>query len=299
MRSSVFFRSTAGTLVTADGVWRCAQKLACAPVDRWILKLWEIDGACPPARERELPRGDVSLIVNLAGRHAIVDPKHPARETVFDDAWVTGLHETAFITASGGRAWLCGARFTVEGAYRFLGVAPREIANTLVHLDTLHGSSATRLVDEIRTAATADLRLSILGDYIIEQAARNCRWDVAVAWALNRISASHGCVPVASIAREIGWSRKHLHRRFVDQVGIAPKSCAKVARFHSALLALESVEEERLASTAQRLGYFDQAHLAREFRAIAGLTITEYQRARGYSIDYGFARESASHSSKS
>jgi AraC-like DNA-binding protein len=296
--SALFAELHAGRLETADGVWQFGRKSVRPPLDRWIAKLWELDGSCPPAREREMPRGDVSLIVNLAGRHAVVDASDARIEHVFKDAWVTGLQEQSFITASGGRAWLCGARLTVEGAFRLFGVAPRELANSIVDLDAVHGAQACELVDAMRNAANSDRRLTLLGSYIAEHAERRCRWDATVAWALERISGTRGSLPVASVAKEIGWSRKHLHRRFVDQVGIAPKRCAQLARFHAAMLALERSGEERLAAAAQRLGYFDQAHLAREFRAIAGITIREYQLGRRFGTDYGFAREGTSHSSK-
>jgi AraC-like DNA-binding protein len=297
--SVLLCEARAGRLTTPDGAWQFAAKMPRPPLDRWIGKLWELEGSCPPARERELPRGDLSLIVNLEGRHAVVDSTDPQREHVFKNAWVTGLQERAFVTASGGRAWLCGARLTVEGAYRLFGVAPRELANTIVDLDALHGAAARTLVDAVRNAPTADRRLTLLGMYIAEHAARACKWDTAVEWALERIAATRGCLPVSSLAREIGWSREHLHRRFVNQVGLGPKTCAQLARFHSTLLALEYHSDDGLAAAAQRLGYFDQAHLAREFRAIAGTTITDYRRGRPFGADYGFARERTSHSSKS
>lgn len=297
--SVLLFETRAGRLTTPDGVWQFASKEPRQPLDRWVSKLWELDGTAPPARERELPRGDISLIVNLEGRHAIVDATDLRREQVFKDAWVTGLQDRAFLTASGGRAWLCGARLTVEGAYRLFGVAPRELANTIVDLDALHGATARTLVDAVRSAPTADHRLTLLGKYIAEHAARSCKWDRAVEWALGRIATTCGCVSVLGLAREIGWSREHLHRRFVNQVGLAPKTCAQLARFHATLLALEHHTDDGLAAAAQWLGYFDQAHLAREFRAIAGTTITDYRRGRQFAADYGFARESRSHSSKS
>ena len=289
----------AGRIATPDGAWQFAVQVPRPPFARWIGRLWELDGGCPPAREREMPRGDISLIVNLAGHHAVVDATDSRCEHVFKDAWVTGLQERAFITASGGRAWLCGARLTVEGAYRLFGVAPRELANTIVDLDALHGAAARTMVDAVRNAPTARDRLSLLGAYIAERAQRDCRWDTTVAWALDRISATRGCVSVLGLAREIGWSREHLHRRFVNQVGLAPKSCAQLARFHATLLALERHSDDGLAAAAQRLGYYDQAHLAREFRAIAGTTITDYCRGRAFGADYGFSRERTSHSSKS
>jgi AraC-like DNA-binding protein len=288
-----------GRLTTLDGTWQFAVKAPRPPLDRWIRKLWELDGGCPPARERELPRGDISVIVNLDGRHSVVDSTDPQREHVFKDAWVTGLQERAFLTASGGRAWLCGAQLTVEGAYRSFGVAPRELANTIVDLDALHGAAARALVDAIRNAPTAERRLTLLGTYIGDRATRACKWDATVEWALERIAVTRGCVPIVSLARQIGWSREHLHRRFVDQVGLGPKTCAQLARFHATLLALEYHSDDGLAAVAQRLGYFDQAHLAREFRAIAGTTITDYRHGRRYGADYGFARERTSHSSKS
>jgi AraC-like DNA-binding protein len=297
MDTGLLFETHASRLTTPDGTWQFATKLPRPPLDRWVGKLWELDGAGPPARERELPRGDISLIVNLDGRHAVVDATDLRREHVFKDAWVTGLQERAFLTASGGRAWLCGARLTVEGAYRLFGVAPSELANTIADLDALHGAAARALVDAIRNAPTADRRLTLLGKYVVESAARSCKWDGAVEWALDRITATRGCVSVLSLAREIGWSREHLHRRFVNQVGLGPKACAQLARFHATLLALEHHTDDGLAAAAQRLGYFDQAHLAREFRAIAGTTITDYRRGRQFGADYGFARES--HSSKS
>ena len=289
----------AGRLTTPDGAWQFAVQVPRPPLGRWVGRLWELDGGCPPARERELPRGDISVIVNLEGRHAVVDATDARQEHVFKDAWVTGLQERAFITASGGRAWLCGARLTVEGAYRLFGVAPRELANTIVDLDALHGAAARAMVDAVRNAPTAERRLALLGAYIAQRAQRDCRWDTAVEWAVDRISATRGCVTVMSLAREIGWSREHLHRRFVNQVGLGPKTCAQLARFHATLLALEWHSDDSLAAAAQRLGYFDQAHLAREFRAIAGTTITDYRSGRRFGADYGFAREGTSHSSKS
>jgi hypothetical protein len=114
--SVLLFDARGGRLATPDGAWQFALKAPRPPLDRWIARLWELDGSCAPSRERELPRGDISVIVNLEGRHAVVDSTDWQHEHVFKDAWVTGPQERAFLTASGGHAWLCGARLTIEGA---------------------------------------------------------------------------------------------------------------------------------------------------------------------------------------
>jgi AraC-like DNA-binding protein len=73
---------------------------------------------------------------------------------------------------------------------------------------------------------------------------------------------------VASIAREVGWSRKHLARRFADEVGLGPKSVSRIVRFNRAIAASRS--GSGWAGIAADCGYADQAHMVREFRELAG-----------------------------
>jgi AraC-like DNA-binding protein len=71
------------------------------------------------------------------------------------------------------------------------------------------------------------------------------------------------------------------HRRFIqlfrDAVGLAPKRFRRVTRFQRALDSLRIAPEGGLASLALDLGYADQAHLTREFRAMAGLSPTAWR----------------------
>jgi AraC-like DNA-binding protein len=106
-----------------------------------------------------------------------------------------------------------------------------------------------------------------------------------VAWAWRRLVRSAGRVGVQELADETGWSRRHLLTRFRTQVGLAPKTTARVLRFHHAvrLLAPASVYGGRpgiaapsISDVAAACGYADHAHLVREFHALAGCTPTEY-----------------------
>jgi len=69
------------------------------------------------------------------------------------------------------------------------------------------------------------------------------------------------------------WSGRHLTSRFRTEIGLTPKAAARVIRFDRArhlLIAKAADSGYRLADLAATCGYFDQAHLAREFRALAG-----------------------------
>ena len=75
-----------------------------------------------------------------------------------------------------------------------------------------------------------------------------------------------------AVASGLGVSERHLRRVFHETVGVSPKAFAKLTRFHRALRAARDDAHAGWASIAAAAGYYDQAHLIAEFRAIAGAT---------------------------
>jgi transcriptional regulator GlxA family with amidase domain len=89
--------------------------------------------------------------------------------------------------------------------------------------------------------------------------------------------ASGGCVDIGHVAREVGWSRRHLGERFHREVGLAPKPTARLVRFDRAKSLLKRrAGAGTVADVAAATGYADQAHFTREFRALAGSTPTRW-----------------------
>ncbi|WP_038378455.1 helix-turn-helix domain-containing protein, partial [Bradyrhizobium elkanii] len=74
------------------------------------------------------------------------------------------------------------------------------------------------------------------------------------------------------------WSRKHLASRFRSELGLAPKSLARMMRFHRASQLAQSQAALGWAGIAVESGYADQAHLAREFVEFAGEPPTAWAR---------------------
>jgi len=100
--------------------------------------------------------------------------------------------------------------------------------------------------------------------------------SVAEAWRM--IFATGGRVPVATVAADVGWSRRHLAERFGALTGLTPKQAARIARFEATRRFLVRPHRPPLADIAARCGYADQAHLAREWRAMAGCSIGTWLR---------------------
>ena len=118
----------------------------------------------------------------------------------------------------------------------------------------------------------------MLDEILLRRAGLSWAADAAVApevsWAWRELLREGGAIRVSELAAGTGWSERHLTSRFRAEIGLAPKAAARVIRFDRArkllVRKLTAGGDYLLADLAADCGYFDQAHLAREFRALAG-----------------------------
>lgn len=109
-------------------------------------------------------------------------------------------------------------------------------------------------------------------------------------WAWDRLIATDGAARILDIAEDIGWSRKHLRNRFLEQIGLAPKTVGRIMRFHAAIRHIGAADRMNWATLAADCGYADQAHFNRDFRDFAGAAPETYLKARIPNSAVGFMR---------
>jgi AraC-like DNA-binding protein len=92
---------------------------------------------------------------------------------------------------------------------------------------------------------------------------------------------------VAAVAAEVGWSRRHLSTSFAAELGVTPKVAGRLFRFERTCGLLD--RGLGLADAAVVGGYYDQSHLNREWRELAGVTPTAWQadELRDRTVDGG------------
>jgi len=79
-----------------------------------------------------------------------------------------------------------------------------------------------------------------------------------------------GLASVPEVARQLGISLRQFQRRFVGGIGITPKLFCRMQRFQQVVRAMDDTVS--WTDTAIRSGYYDQAHLIRDFRQFTGTT---------------------------
>lgn len=171
----------------------------------------------------------------------------------------TGAHRT---TVSGPRA--IGLRFAPGLGPRVLGVAAHELRDTRVPLSDLWPDAVVRRLSD---AAARDPLGALTGEVRGRLDPTALPTEMAIA---ERLGAG---VAVAEVAADLGWSPRRLHRTSLSAFGYGPKTLARVLRFDRALAAARV--GGGFARIAAEGGYADQAHLAREVRALAGQPLRE------------------------
>jgi AraC-like DNA-binding protein len=115
-----------------------------------------------------------------------------------------------------------------------------------------------------------------LDQFLLRRLERGPRPSPEVGWAWQRLVATAGQVPIGRLADEVGWSHKHLIKRFRQQVGLRPKTAARLVRFDGVWQRLDGRRPLDWGLVARQAGYADQAHLVREFRQFTGTTPTAF-----------------------
>lgn len=231
-----------------------------------------------PGVHSGLPSRHMHLIIGLGGglgegRDGMIDvvrmPNAGQRPGRFQ-ALVSGLQDAPAMVRHNGTLHGLHVFLTPLGARAIFGASGPELACGVFDLSDLWGSAADRLVSRLKAARTWRERFAILDDefgkaLVPADAPRD------VMWAWRRLLAVHGALPIHGLARELGWSRRHFGERFQTALGVAPKTAARIFRFERACRMIKD-QRPGLAEAAAACGYHDQAHMTREWNALAGCT---------------------------
>jgi AraC-like DNA-binding protein len=242
-------------------------------------------------RRREVASPLVPLIISFGDEIQVGEPGGPARTVT---SFVAGLYDRPVVTEHDGRQHGIEVLLTPLGAYTLLGVPMGELTNRVVELGDLLGPGGAKLTARLAETQAWGERLALLDDALAVRLAAGLKPSPEVEHVWNRLLQTHGGLPVGGLAGEVGWSRRHLVARFHQQVGLPPKVLARVLRFQRGVRLLQAeagrpaggAEGRRPRATrswaelALACGYYDQAHLNRDFREFAGCTPTQFLAAR-------------------
>jgi AraC-like DNA-binding protein len=231
----------------------------------WVECYWTMqadDASSQPTRV--LPDGCADVIVDLS--------RAP-------NAFAVGPMRVAAVHTMAGRLDFFGIRFRPGAASTLLDVPLAELCDQHVPLDVLWGPLATELADALAGAPNAErVRRA---EHVLAQRVGPVRADDAlVAHAVALMRQARGSVGVRQVAAALGIGERRLERAFAHRVGLSPKFLARVERLRHAVALVDHGAPRPWTALAYDAGYADQAHLVREFRALAGITPAAFAAER-------------------
>ncbi|HEX7155154.1 MAG TPA: AraC family transcriptional regulator [Thermoanaerobaculia bacterium] len=237
------------------------------PLSHFIERFWACSDVPAHARERILPSGTIELVVNLQDDEIrIGDSLAGERVARYSGAVVSGAYERFFVIDPQQHASILGVHFRPGGAAPFLTIPPGEITGRHVTLDECWGRGGRELRERLCAAPTVRERFAILEQVLLQRLLlRPLHPSVATA-----LHAFREATTVKEVVREVGLSHRRFAQLFTSAVGLTPKLFQRVTRFqHARGLARASAAPDWPA-IALACGYFDQAHLHRDFLAFSG-----------------------------
>jgi AraC-like DNA-binding protein len=241
----------------------------------FVRSLGYFAGELPRARERVLPSGCTSLLVNLYEdelRTCEGGDAEIVRRT--RGAALLGPRKTHQVIDTEEQRCVIEVNFEFGGAWHFFPIPSSAARDELVELDELWGRDGFVLRERLLEAVTPGEQLRILETVLLEHVVRPLAPDLAMGSA---VAALEGGLPVADVTSRLGLLPKSFVRRFRERVGLAPKEFSRVRRLQRVLRAVVSDGETSWAEAAAEHGYCDQSHLIHDFRELAGITPTAYR----------------------
>jgi AraC-like DNA-binding protein len=195
----------------------------------FVEKLWLVEApAQPHARERILPDGSMTLVVNLADDEVRTYAPDGACARLRGSS-VHGAQDAPFVIDTAEQSQVVGVHFKPGGAYPFFGVGVGELRGRHVSLPELWGAAADSLRSELLEARSDAARFAAIERALLRRVtAAPPRRHAGMLAALRALASQQPPERVATLADRLGVSPRRLASRFEDEVGLAPRvACSR------------------------------------------------------------------------
>ncbi|WP_424217318.1 helix-turn-helix domain-containing protein (plasmid) [Streptomyces sp. BI20] len=224
-----------------------------------------------PYERLHVPGGTVTLTV-LFGGGMRVSSRPGAGDgcTGVASASLAGLHTRARTSEYSGPVHGLEVAFAPWAAFRVFGVPMHGLTDTVVHPRELLGARFDGLAGELAAAGDWPACFRRLDGALARWAEAGPAYSPGVVWAWRELERTGGRIPIRRLVEGSEWGWRALENRFRDQVGVPPKTVARILRLRRTVHLLRAGRPP--AEVAALCGYSDQAHLAREVKRMTGHT---------------------------
>jgi AraC-like DNA-binding protein len=287
--SPLVLASEARTRVVRSGpdesFWEWWERTPSPSLAGLVAGSWAGDAEQAIARHRTLPNGELMLLFHLGPGQRLTERDGAPCEELVSGAILAGLQERPSTMETFERhTRVAGLRLLPVGAWLLLGGLPQsELVGRILDAEAVLGGGAglEALRQQMGEARDLGMALELLEAWL-EARLTTSRAPAPIAQtAEGLLRAAGGTLRIDALADATSLSTRRLRSVFQREVGVPPKRLARILRFRGALERLATAPAIDLMQLALECGYYDQAHLYRDFRDLADMTPLDYLTRRG------------------
>jgi AraC-like DNA-binding protein len=227
----------------------------------WIVS-WDLRGQEPYLAET-LPYPSVHLVIQN------------------DTSKFFGVFTGKFCYLLNGKGRAFGIKFKPGAFYPFVNVPIARFTDRAIDLSDMFGAAGIALEQAILALEDQDAMIEAAEHFLRAQLPQYDQNITLINQVIDLIIVDGTIIKVDDIVTRLHLTKRWLQRIFNQYVGVSPKWVIKRYRLHEAAEKLAHGQAENWAALALQLGYFDQTHFIKDFKAIVGKTPVEYARQIG------------------
>lgn len=247
-----------------------------ADLRAWIRLVWtlSIDTSAPGDPEPVIPDGCPEMIFNLG------DPfQHRSAGSdefrVQPACIVNGQLRSAVALRSLGVVKLVGIRLQPWALGSVAGVPANLLTDNWLSLETVSSQMMPDLRDHLLSMSETENVVAVVAHHFRLMIARRREPDSRLRQIVRHVGGSSITASATQIGTAMGLSERTLQRMFATEVGLSAKQFGKVLRVQQAVRIRQSGDSHTWGRAAVEVGYYDQSHFNKDFRAVVGCAPTE------------------------
>ncbi len=237
--------------------------------------VWEGEPAEPLDIESP-PSALCSLVFNYKDNYTISNKKHD--QMPVPRTFISGQALGNYTLHLLGKIGVVGIVFKPAAIFHFYGVPMYELADERICFSKVSFDSSNELHRQVLSANNNQEKIKLLEDYLLELLDRPGYGTDEIIESANEIFDNKGRTNITELLERVPMSRRNFERKFLEEVGISPKTYAKIRRFGYTCSLMAGNRNVNLMDVLHQGGYYDQSHFIKDFKYFSGRTPRKYAK---------------------